>query len=160
MSTKADYTTEEWNILASLPYMIGATLVAVSKSGAIGKTREALSLYSKVRETTQKFAAVPLIQELFTGGEVQVKETRKETISEKEQLILLTFERCRAALTLLESKTTPEEVEAYKQWLYQSAERIAGVSKGGGFLGIGAKRIDEQEATVLAQLREILGVQA
>ena len=61
---------------------------------------------------------------------------------------------------MLEQKSTQQEIEEYKRWLWLAAEHVAKVAKSGGFLGIGAKLIDDDEAAFLETLRETLGLAA
>jgi hypothetical protein len=40
MTTKADYTAEEWELLARAPFMVAMAVVAASPSGPIGIIKE------------------------------------------------------------------------------------------------------------------------
>ena len=40
MSTKSDYTKEEWILLHSVPAMVGAAVLAADESGMWGTTKE------------------------------------------------------------------------------------------------------------------------
>ena len=63
-----------------------------------------------------------------------------------------------AAAETAAAKAAPEEVTAYKEWLYQFGVRQANAAKEGGFLGIGAVRVNEAEKNALAELAGVLGV--
>ena len=57
------------------------------------------------------------------------------------------------------AKATPEESTTYREWLYQVGVRQANASKEGGFLGIGAVRVNEAEQNALTELARTLGVE-
>ena len=61
---------------------------------------------------------------------------------------------------ILSAKATPEEAKSFRSWLIQAAQDAANAAKEGGFLGIGATLVSEREEAMLAQLREILGVES
>ena len=50
----------------------------------------------------------------------------------------------RTALSILGAKGTPEEVAAFRQWLYGIAEKVAKAAKEGGFLGFGGTQVSER----------------
>lgn len=54
---------------------------------------------------------------------------------------------------IVEAKATPEEAEAFKQWLVATAQAAAGAAKDGGFMGIGAHLLSDREQAMLDQVR-------
>ena len=56
------------------------------------------------------------------------------------------------------SAKSEEDSQAFRQWLVYLAQKTADASKEGGFLGIGAVRVSEQEQAALDELAEKLGV--
>ena len=63
------------------------------------------------------------------------------------------------AVALLESKATPEEVEAYRSFALNVAQRAAEADKSGGFLGIGGERVSDAETTALNDVAAALGTE-
>ena len=59
---------------------------------------------------------------------------------------------------MLDKKSTPEEVRAFKDWLINVALAVAEATKEGGFLGVGAVRVSDKEQFALATLKRELGV--
>jgi hypothetical protein len=57
-------------------------------------------------------------------------------------------------------KATPEEAEAYREWLKTAAQEAANAAKEGGFLGWHAKRVSEGEQRMLDKLDEVLAAPA
>ena len=58
----------------------------------------------------------------------------------------------RDALALLDQKATPEETDAYRQFVIGVADTVAHAHREGGFLGIGGKEVSEREQAVLDHL--------
>jgi hypothetical protein len=63
----------------------------------------------------------------------------------------------RQAREILASKSTPEEIGSYNAWVLEIVDRVIERTRSGGFLGIGGKRVDEEEAAFRAALAEALG---
>ncbi len=61
---------------------------------------------------------------------------------------------------VLSGLTTAEEATSFRAWLVEAAEEAANAAKEGGFFGIGATLISEREEAMVAQLREVLGVES
>ncbi len=72
----------------------------------------------------------------------------------------LTTERLREAATLVDEKATPEESETYKKFVLTVAEAAAGAHKEGGFAGIGATKVSEEERAALDDIASTLGISA
>jgi hypothetical protein len=66
------------------------------------------------------------------------------------------LEELRAVNELLGQKATPEEAQAFRQWLLGAAKRAAEAAKEGGFLGFRAERVSEGEQRMLDRLAEVL----
>jgi hypothetical protein len=66
-------------------------------------------------------------------------------------------EHLRNAMSILESKATPEETDAYKTFVMRVAQAVAGAHKEGGFLGVGGTRISDAENAALDEISHALG---
>lgn len=71
----------------------------------------------------------------------------------KQKLIDYLVEAC----NLVTGKDT-EDGEVYRKWLFYLADATAKGSKEGGFLGIGAVRVSDQEQAALDELANALGI--
>ncbi|GLV58998.1 hypothetical protein KDH_58260 [Dictyobacter sp. S3.2.2.5] len=164
MINRTDFTDHEWKQLKGLPFMIGSGIVVVSRSGAIGKIKEAMSLISSSREAAKQFPDNQFIQELLSSEDAKSsqEEHHEENlpVNDSAQVTDFLMERCREVVTILDTKVSAEEANDYKRWIVASAEHVANTSKSGGFLGIGGKHIDDREAQFLQTLRETLGISA
>ena len=61
---------------------------------------------------------------------------------------------------ILSAKATPEEAASFRIWLIQAAQNAANAAKEGGFFGILAVQVSKREEAMLAELRDILDVEA
>ena len=66
------------------------------------------------------------------------------------------LDELRAVNAIVTEKATPEEADAFRNWLLDAAQRSADAAKEGGFLGFNAQRVSEGEQKMLDKLREEL----
>jgi len=151
MTRKADFNAEEWARLVEAPLLAGMRVVTASRGGKIRETVAMAKTYAKAREGQGEsellddlVASPPAIDPArpLEGGDVAAASA----------------ERLREAVGLLESKASPEEVEAYKRFVVAVAEAAAKAHKEGGFLGVGGKQVSEEEQAVLDDLATTLGL--
>ena len=160
MTTKADYTEDEWAGLVRAPILAGA-YVAASDMSFFGMIGEMSALYRTMTEGNAPEAASSLIHEVVVEIEdrkdakekLKLPET-KQSATQAAQLV----HQLALDLEVLDQKSTPEETRAFKDWLVQIAQATAEATKEGGFLGIGAVRVSDKEKMALATLRRELGI--
>src|SRR6188508_515545 len=160
MTTKADYTEDEWAGLVRAPILAGA-YVAVSDMSFFGMFGEMTALYKTMTEGDVPEAASGLIEAVVAAIEdskdakekLKLPET-KQSATQAAQLV----HQLGLDLEVLDRKSTPEETRAFKDWLIQIAQATAEATKEGGFLGIGAVRVSDKEQMALATLRHELGI--
>jgi hypothetical protein len=56
---------------------------------------------------------------------------------------------------IVKAKATPDESEAFREWLLTVAQAAADAAKEGGFLGFGAAQVSKGEHAMLEQLRAV-----
>ena len=61
---------------------------------------------------------------------------------------------------LVGEKATPEEADAFREWLIRAAQGAADAAKEGGFMGFRAEQVSEGEQRMLERVREVLAPQA
>jgi hypothetical protein len=123
MTSKADFTEEEWEVVREGPPTAG--LVAASASGG-GTFRESWALAKAFGEARQHHGASELLDALVSE---RPHPKRYGSPAELEEQGL---GRLRDAVALLAQKGTPEELEAYRQFTLNVAERVAEAHKEGG----------------------------
>ncbi len=160
MTTKSDYTEEEWNGLMTAPVMAGTYIIAADVSiTAMGK--EMKGMLKAIQKQDVPEASRDLVGAVV--ADIVAKSSDKEKMEAPEmekgpdglQQILNGIVE---ATAVLETKSNPDEAAGYKQWVLQVAQATAEAGKEGGFLGIGAVRVSDKEKAALAKLKTTLGL--
>lgn len=162
MTTKEDFSTDEWQLLLSVPPAVGTAVMHAGKSG-MGTWKESWAMVSGMMRTDHKFAGNQLIESLI---EARVKNHEKSDIEtlhspyvgqQPDAILQDAVQRCRKVLLVL-ARVPHEEMAGYLEWCMQVATKVAEAAKEGGFLGIGGERVSAEEKVALAQIREALGL--
>jgi hypothetical protein len=152
MTQKADFNAEEWSLVLEGPPTAGMMVVTAHKGGTL---RESISLGKVYAEARRREGEDELLDEIVRDQ----PEFDQERFHSVEELRSRGLERLREAVSLLEQKATPEEVEDYKRFTLSLAETAARSHKEGGFLGIGGTEISDSENAVLDEIAQTLGIQ-
>ena len=152
MTEKADFTEEEWKLVLQGPTSAGLLVVASDPGGSI---RESFSMAKAYAEARQRQGESELL-DAITSAKPEVDKSRP---SSSEELRERAVQHLRDALALLERKATPDEVEDYKRFIVNLAERVAEARKE-GFLGLSGDRVSPDERAALQQIAEALGTEA
>ena len=160
MTAKADYTDEEWAALTRSPIVAGFAITLADPGGPIEITKESLAAMKAA-------GAPPSDDELLVAvsqAAMAQRQSRHNPVKDLDLKSKTARQQIVDDLTnvnaILAAKATPEEAASFRAWLIEAAQEAANAAKEGGFFGIGATRVSEGEETMLAQLREILGVEA
>jgi hypothetical protein len=163
MTTKADFTDEEWTRLERAPLVAGMAITFADPGGPIEAVKESLAAVKTIADTAKTGSGSELVDAL--AKDVAEKAQRREnplqgfkprgTMAGDEIL-----EELRAVNEIVGQKATPEEAAAFRQWLLDAAQRTANAAKEGGFLGFNAERVSEGEQKMLDKLNEVLGASA
>ena len=163
MTTKANFTPEEWNLLRRAPMMAGLVVVAASPSGPVGILQETFAV-GKVLAEAKAQSPGELISSLV--ADLTTEEGRKAARpadlvgKSPEQIKSNALDSLRQVGTLLDQKARPEESQAVKRWLHDTGKRVSEAAKEGGFLGFKAERVSEGEQHMLDKLAEALSAPA
>jgi hypothetical protein len=161
MTTKADYTLEEWELLRKAPLMMAAAVIVSDLSGSVGVAREFLSMAQAVEETglqddTNELVAA-LVADLQAPQAARTEEA--EDITDLAETRAKALAESREIAALLARKTTLEEAKGFKRWMLSIARRVSEAAREGGVLGVGAKLVSEKETAMLRDLADALGVE-
>jgi len=162
MTTRTDYTDEEWKNIKAGPLLAGIYVSTVAKSGPIDTAKEALAISQSVADLVKKGSANQLIATLIEevqlkeGQAVQTREAITVNVKTPEELRTVTIDALQQASAAL-SKATPEETTEYKQFVLSVAQRVAEAGKEGGFLGIGGTRVSPPETRAIEEIGAALG---
>lgn len=159
MSTKADFSVDEWDLLRSSPLMASIMVVAASPSGPIGVVQESAAAGKMIIQAAGT-AQTPLLKELAEDLQARMSIPKPPAGASPAQIQGAASEILKRTSDLLATKATPEEAVEYKQWLVKVAEATAEASKEGGFLGFGGTLVSDQEEVALAAINTALGLGA
>jgi hypothetical protein len=158
MTTKADFTEEEWARLGRAPLVAAMAISLADPGGPIETLRESSAALQTVIEAAQSGSDGEFVQEVardfadkarhrqnpMAGFKPKGRDAGEEVLAE-----------LRAVNQLLVEKTTPEEREQFRAWLKTAAQRAATAAKEGGFLGFRAELVSEREQLMLDRLAEV-----
>ncbi len=163
MTTKIDYTLDEWWALQEVPLLVGVAVLYASPSNTGGMMREIIASATAVANAGQMFPDNELIQALMAPDEdskilkplppITAGASKKERA---EQLRKETLAKCQRAANVLDAKATAHEIRDYKQWVMAIGGEVAAAVKEGGVFGIGAKTITEEEIELLQDIAKAL----
>lgn len=153
MTGKAEFNAEEWSQILQGPPAAGLRVVVAERGGML---RESLAMGRAYVEARRNHGSSELLDEIVAE---QPAMDPAEFQGETDLPKALT-QKLRDAVTLLETKASQEEVEAYKRFVVDLAHRVASAKKEGGVLGIGGKPISDDEQAALDEISSTLGVSA
>jgi hypothetical protein len=156
MSTKNDYSSDEWKAIASAPVAAGLFITLSDTSGPIGITKEAMAVGRAITDAAQG-QTPEIVKAIATSmkdsGRPETPDLPKMASREQSKTALETT--IRNAVDAVE-RHSPAEVEPYKTWLAAVAKKVAEASKEGGFLGMGGTLVSQNEEDALRELDEVL----
>jgi hypothetical protein len=158
MTTKADFTEEEWTRLGRAPLVAGMAISLADPGGPIEAIKESSASIKTVLDAAQKGTHGDFVKEVASdvAAKAQKRENPMAGFKPKgTQASVEILDELRAVNALLVEKTTPEEAAQFREWLKEAAQRSANAAKEGGFLGFNAKRVSEGEQQMLDRLGEV-----
>ncbi len=152
MTSKAEFSAEEWDLVSDAPMLAGFILATAQRGGSISESFSMAKSWVEARQTHGD-------SELLDAIVAEKPEVDRKRFGSREELHTKGLEQLGQAVALLEEKATPEEVETYKQFVITLAQRVAEANKEGGFLGIGGEKVSDAEQARLAEIAATLGVE-
>ena len=160
MTSKKDFTPEEWTMLLLAPVQTGMAVLLASKSGLIGTAKEAMALYNATnKRVAQQYANNSLIQALLTENNQQEEKQIFQKISSyindekaRQQLRLEAIQTARNVSLLLTRTVSSQEADGYKRWLMDVAAKVANASTENG------RAISEPERIMMREIADALGI--
>ena len=147
MTTKQDFTSEEWNLLLAAP-VHAASYIMTADMSLMGAIREMRALDKMITNPAPPESAGQLIGSVI--ADIQAKSKNKEKLvappaEEGQDPREPARQGLRQAAALVEAKCSPEEAAGFKQWLVEIAQTVAAADKEGSHFGIGGQRISDKE---------------
>jgi hypothetical protein len=160
MTSKADFTDEEWHRLGRAPLVAGMAISFADPGGPIEALKETNAALRTVLSAAETGEHGELVQAVAKDVAEQARHRHNPLADFKPRGADARQEiedEMRAVNALLVEKTTPEEAEQFRAWLKQAAQATALAAKEGGFLGFKAERVSEGEQQMLERLGAIFG---
>jgi hypothetical protein len=160
MTSKADFTDEEWMRLKRAPFVAGMAISLADPGGPIEAFKESAATLKTVLREAEGERRDDLVHAI--AAEVaEDARARKSPLSgfrpkDGATAGVQILDELREVNRIASEKATPEEAAALRQWLLEAAQEAANAAKEGGFLGFRAERVSEGEQQMLARLREAL----
>jgi hypothetical protein len=151
VTSKADFNAEDWSTVVDGPLYAGLRVIAADRGGTL---RESMAMGRVYQEARAKQGASSLLDELIKSPP-SIDQERLQAAG--GDLSAVTAEHLRNAMSILESKATPADVDAYKRFVMTVAQAVAEAHKEGGFLGIGGNRVSAAEDQALDEISLALG---
>jgi hypothetical protein len=164
MTAQNAFTAEEWTLLRSLPSIVSSGVTVADPSGIFGSIKEASAGMMGMFRSLQEGSNIELIKAIATDksmpGMPDVKAMLGEGSREQQMANLKSavLSRIAEVVDLVNSKATPDEVQAYKQMIMVVAQKAANASKEGGFLGFGGVRVSDAEQSFLNEVKGALKI--
>ena len=125
MTSKADFTEEEWTSVLQGPPSAGMIVVTAQRGGSF---RETIAMAKSYGEARKQHGESELLDEI-----VSTKPQTDHTHYHSEQELKdAGLQHVRAAIQVLEGKATSEEVEDYKQFVLHLADNVANAHREDG----------------------------
>ena len=122
MSTKQDFTEQEWEQIIGGPPGAGMLVITAQKGGMF---KETLSMAKAYAEARQQHGQSELLDEIV-ATKPKLDHTRYQSPEELREHVLAVLGEAR---TVLSAKGTPEELEQYRGFVMNLTQRVAAAHK-------------------------------
>jgi hypothetical protein len=157
VTTKDDFTDEEWTRIVRAPFVAGLAITLADPGGPIEAAKETMAT---LKSATNPPSREQLLAEVALEVQGMAQEHHhplkgyKPTKDTAPGLQVL--DELRDVQAIVAAKATPEEATAFAGWLVASAKAAADAAKDGGFMGFGAQQVSEREQDMLDRVTEAL----
>ena len=147
MTSKSDFTPEEWQLILEAPPSAGMIVVFAQRGGSF---RESIAMAKAYVEARQHHGKSELLDEI-----VAAKPERDHTHYHSfEDLKQHGLQHLRDSVVLLESKATPAEVDEYRQFIVTLSHEVAAAHREHG------QEMSESEQAAINDITEALNATA
>jgi hypothetical protein len=161
MTTKADYTTEEWITLAAMPAVVGLAIILAEQSQPRGRKAELAALDTCMQESAAAFGDNALIQAVLPDAMTAANSEEVVAygrIRQTSKALDVAVTWCENVNSILGAKSTFLEADGYKRFVLTTGLKVAETSADAEYLGIGGGKLSIGERKTLLRLVEVLEV--
>jgi hypothetical protein len=143
MTSKTDFTEQEWELVLSGPPTAGMMVITADHGGMM---RETFAMAKAYAEARQQHGASRLLDDIV-AAKPQMERPHEGSIGEFREHGL---QALRDAVALLEAKAAPEEVDEYRRFVLDLTDRVARRHKEHG------AEVSDNEQAVIDAISEAL----
>ena len=147
MTSKADFTEEEWRLILEAPPSAGMIVVTAQRGGTFRETIAMAKAYAEAREQHGKSELLDAI----VAAKPERDHTHVHSFDEMKQQGL---QHLRDSVSLLQGKATPEEVDEYRRFIVTLSQKVAAAHREHGV------DVSESEQAAIDDITEALGTTA
>ena len=147
MTTKADFTPQEWDLVLEGPTSAGMIVITAQRGGVL---RETVSMAKAYAEARQQHGQSELLDGIV-AAKPEIDHTRYGSPEELKEHCLA---HLRDAVALLDGKATPQELDEYKRFIVNLADKVAAAHREGGR---DEDPVSDTEKAAIASIVEALG---
>jgi hypothetical protein len=144
MTTKADFTPQEWELVLEGPPSAGMIVITAQRGGML---RETVSMAKAYAQARQHHGQSELLDEIVSARP-KMDHTRYHSLDELKEHSLA---HLRDAVALIEAKATPQELDDYKRFILNLADKVASAHREG------EATVSDAERAAIAEIAEALG---
>jgi hypothetical protein len=160
MTSKADFTDEEWTRLKRAPLVAGMAISLADPGGPIEAVKETAATLKTVLSAAEGGGRGELVDAIAREVAEQARQRKSPLAGFKPSKGATAgveiLDELREVNRIASQKATPEDAAALREWLLTAAQEAANAAKEGGFLGFHAERVSEGEQRMLDSLRDVL----
>jgi hypothetical protein len=159
MTSKTDFTEEEWARLKRAPFIAGMSISLADPGGPIEAVKETAATLKTVRaaEDGSRGELVGAIaKDVVADAQHRQNPLGGFKPSKGANAGVEILDELRGVNGIVSEKASAEDAEAVRTWLLDAAQEAANAAKEGGFMGFHAERVSEGEQKMLDSLRETL----
>jgi hypothetical protein len=143
MTSKSDFTAEEWQLILEAPPSAGLIVVTAQRGGSFRETVAMAKAYVEARKQHGK-------SELLDDIVAAKPERDHAHYHSAEELKQHGLQHLRESVALLEKKATPEEVEEYRRFIVTLSQKVAAAHREHG------QDVSESEQAAINDVTEAL----
>jgi hypothetical protein len=143
MTSKSDFTAEEWQLILEAPPSAGLIVVTAQRGGSF---RETIAMAKSYVEARQQHGKSELLDDIV-AARPERDHTHYHSPGELKQQGL---QHLRDSVALLEKKATPEEVEEYRRFIVTLSNKVAAAHREHG------QEVSESEQAAITDITEAL----
>jgi hypothetical protein len=150
MTTKTDYTADEWAMIVAAPLactdcIIYADMNVTDAMKENERVEQLVQEWKQPGKTQNELIQAVMTELHISPGRTSGQQTPDEILNAMQEVV-----------AVVDRKAPADEAREFKQFLYTWADMVANAS-GEGFLGEG-ETLSAKEASVLQRLQTVLGL--